>query len=50
MAVYEALWRPDRHFEMGEVVAYLEAHPEVYGLNRRHVGSEGYGELWKDHA
>ena len=45
-AVYEALWRPDWHFTMGEVLGFLAEHPEVYALNRMHVGNEGYGELW----
>lgn len=45
-AVYEALWRADQHFTMGEVLAFLADHPEVYALNRMHVGREGYAELW----
>ena len=45
-AIYEALWRPDRHFTMDDVLAYLEAHPEVYRFNRRYVGKEGYEVLW----
>ena len=45
-AVYEALWRADRHFTMGEVLGFLAEHPEVYALNRMHVGKEGYADLW----
>ncbi len=45
-AVYEALWRPDRHFTMGEVLGFLAEHPEVYALNRQWVGQEGYADLW----
>jgi len=44
-AVYAALWRPGSHFTMGEVLAYLAAHPDVYALNRQHVGQEGYAAL-----
>ena len=45
-AVYEALWTPGHHFGMEDVVDYLATHPEVYALNRRHVGNEGYEGLW----
>lgn len=45
-AVYAALWRKERHFTVAEVVAFLEEHPDVYGLNRRWVGQEGYADLW----
>lgn len=44
-AVYEALWRAHRHFGMQDVLAYLATHPEVYALNRQHVGQEGYAKL-----
>ena len=44
-AIYDALWRPECHFTMQEVLGYLEAHPEVYALNRRWVGQEGYAAL-----
>ena len=45
--VYEALWQPKRHFALEEVIEYLEMYPEVYALNRMHVGHEGYPELWE---
>ena len=44
--VYEALWQPERHFILEEVIDYLATHPEVYALNRMHTGREGYEDLW----
>jgi spore coat polysaccharide biosynthesis protein SpsF len=38
--IFAALYRPTRPaFSMEEIVAYLEAHPEVRALNARHLGS-----------
>jgi spore coat polysaccharide biosynthesis protein SpsF len=46
--VYEALWTPGRHFGIDDVVQYLDAHPEVYALNRMHIDNEGYQALWQE--
>ncbi|MCC6747840.1 MAG: glycosyltransferase family protein [Deltaproteobacteria bacterium] len=42
-AVYEALYRPERPiFPLEEILAYLEAHPEVTALNARYAGVNWY--------
>jgi spore coat polysaccharide biosynthesis protein SpsF len=42
-AVYEALWRPERPvFRLSEILALLEARPEIAALNRRHLGVNWY--------
>ena len=46
--IYDALWQPDRHFTLDDVVEYLAAHSEICQLNREHVGAEGYEKLWAE--
>jgi spore coat polysaccharide biosynthesis protein SpsF len=42
-AVYEALWRRDRPvFGLAEILALLDARPEIAALNRRHLGVNWY--------
>lgn len=44
-AVFEALHRPDRPvFSVEEIVAFLDANPELRALNARHAGT-----AWTDH-
>lgn len=45
-AVYSALYDPDKHFGMTDILSYLAAHPELAALNRDFVGHEGYLALW----
>ena len=49
-AVYDALWRPERPvFSLGEILAFLDQHPDVAALNARYAGVNWYrhhlGEL-----
>jgi spore coat polysaccharide biosynthesis protein SpsF len=49
-AVYDALWRADRPvFSLSEILALLEARPELHALNARYAGVNWYrhhlGEL-----
>jgi spore coat polysaccharide biosynthesis protein SpsF len=46
-AVYEALYRPDRHFLMHDVLRFLTDHPEIRGRNQQFVGHEGYDKFWE---
>lgn len=41
-AVYEALYSPDRHFSLEDILAYLEAHPEVAAINADYAGVNWY--------
>jgi spore coat polysaccharide biosynthesis protein SpsF len=42
-AVYEALYRPEGPpFSLEQILAYLEAHPEVFALNQRYAGVNWY--------
>lgn len=41
--VFEALYRDDRPpFGLGEILAYLDAHPDVFRLNQRYAGVNWY--------
>ena len=44
--IYEALWRPDSHFSLQEILAYLADNPDVLQQNQQYIGREGYGALW----
>ncbi len=48
-AVYDALWSPERHFALDDVLALLAARPEIAALNARYAGVNWYrhhlGEL-----
>jgi spore coat polysaccharide biosynthesis protein SpsF len=41
-AVYQALYSPDRHFSLEDILAYLEAHPEVAAINADYAGVNWY--------
>jgi spore coat polysaccharide biosynthesis protein SpsF len=40
--VYEALYSPDRHFSLEDILAYLEEHPEVAAINADYAGVNWY--------
>lgn len=40
--VFEALFRPGRHFTLAEAADWLDAHPETAALNSAIVRNEGY--------
>ena len=44
--VYESLYRPARPFGLKDILAFLEAHPELQQINEAHVGHEGYDKVW----
>lgn len=44
--VYEALWRPHRHFTMEDVCDLLAREPDLLAVNRDLVGREGYLAVW----
>jgi spore coat polysaccharide biosynthesis protein SpsF len=48
-AVYDALYSPPRVFGVGEILAFLEARPDIFAINRRYAGVNWYrhhlGEL-----
>lgn len=46
--IYAALYREDRPFLMGEVLALLSLHPELAKMNDQFIGREGYSALWQD--
>jgi spore coat polysaccharide biosynthesis protein SpsF len=42
-AVYDALWRPERPlFTLGDILALLDARPDIFDLNRRYAGVNWY--------
>jgi spore coat polysaccharide biosynthesis protein SpsF len=41
-AVYRALYPRRGVFSLGEILEFLDAHPEVYGLNARYAGVNWY--------
>lgn len=45
--VYEALFCEDKPFGMKDILALLEAHPDLNSINRNFIGSEKYLEVWK---
>lgn len=45
--IYEALYRPERHFQMEDILEYLQAHPGLVSWNRHFIGEEGYEQVWK---
>ena len=44
--IYAALYRPDRHFILKDVLAFLAANPKLKALNESGIGHEGYEKLW----
>ncbi|MCU1279438.1 MAG: spore coat protein [bacterium] len=44
--VYDALWRPDRHFLMNDILRFFGEHPELRAVNEQFVGQEGYQKVW----
>jgi spore coat polysaccharide biosynthesis protein SpsF len=48
-AVHDALWRRERPvFPVGEIVSWLDAHPEVRRINARHFGVQWYRHHLRD--
>lgn len=45
--IYKALYSSLRPFLLADVLAFLESHPDIAGINRQFVGQEGYAELWQ---
>ena len=45
--IYEVLWRPDSHFGLQEILAYLTDNPDVPQRNQQYIGREGYDALWQ---
>jgi len=42
-AIYEALYRPERPiFSLGDILAYLDQHPDVFELNAKFAGVNWY--------
>jgi len=48
--VYTALDRPDRAFGMRDILALVDARPELARLNQAFVGHEGYAKVWNPDA
>jgi spore coat polysaccharide biosynthesis protein SpsF len=44
--VYDALYRPEQPFLMRDILALVDAHPELARLNQAFVGHEGYSKVW----
>lgn len=44
--IYAALYRPDRHFILKDVLAFVAANPKLKALNESGIGHEGYEKLW----
>lgn len=44
--VYDALYRPERPFDLRDILAHVAAHPELQRLNQAFVGHEGYAKVW----
>lgn len=44
--IYAALYRPDRHFILKDVLAFLAKNPKLRELNESGIGHEGYEKLW----
>ncbi len=44
--IYAALYRPDRHFILKDVLAFIAANPKLKALNESGIGHEGYEKLW----
>ncbi|MBI3463387.1 MAG: glycosyltransferase family protein [Planctomycetes bacterium] len=49
-AIYAALYKPERHFLMQDVLDFLATHPEVSHWNQQFIGREGYQQFWKDRS
>jgi spore coat polysaccharide biosynthesis protein SpsF len=45
--IYAALYQPDRHFILKDVLAFLAKNPRLKDLNESGIGHEGYEKLWK---
>ena len=41
-AIFDALYRPDDPFLSGEVIEFLDRHPELMAINHNVVRNEGY--------
>ncbi len=45
--VYQALYREDVAFLMDDILAYLQANPDLAAMNQSLIGQEGYLALWQ---
>lgn len=45
--IYAALYRPDRHFVLRDVLTFLDQNPKLKALNESGIGHEGYEKLWQ---
>ena len=45
--IYAALYRPDRHFILKDVLAFIAKNPKLKALNESGIGHEGYEKLWQ---
>jgi spore coat polysaccharide biosynthesis protein SpsF len=48
--IYEALYNESKPFGMRDVLAFLQAHPEVAAINAQRTGHEGYTAFWQEAA
>lgn len=44
--IYAALYRPDRHFILKDVLGFIAKNPNLQSLNESGIGHEGYEKLW----
>jgi spore coat polysaccharide biosynthesis protein SpsF len=45
--IYAALYQPDRHFLLSDVLAFLENHPKLATINQAGIDQHGYEQLWQ---
>lgn len=48
--IYEALYSAERHFQLADVINFINEHPDASLLNQQHIGHEGYEALWQPSA
>jgi spore coat polysaccharide biosynthesis protein SpsF len=44
--VYAALYKPERHFILKDVLDFLAKNPRLTSMNESGIGHEGYEKLW----
>lgn len=45
--IYRELYLSKRFFTMEDILKLLQARPELRDINQKHIGQEGYSDLWK---
>ncbi len=45
--IYQKFYLSNHHFGLFDIISFIKANPKLLDINSRHIGKEGYLELWQ---